>query len=212
MATPKGTNGTLLGKQYSQDWSSFVEKRNRNNDWQNWLWGSKINKSKVAKHIGFSIDVFDDNPDVDVHVVEKDLVEKGIINPNTEKNVTANLKEKTKLSSMESARLKKLEESSNLLQVDLQNLASVLMKKQNEITVVNFTLPEQKRLDLNILTKTASITPAFSSHLSDQARLKEAELLNIQKRELKLIAQMWLDRLDVSEHLLSKYLRVPTWL
>ena len=212
MATPKGTNGALLGKQYSKDWGDFIKTRYRNNDWKAWLWGSKLNKSKIAKHIGFSIDVFDDNPNIDISVIQKELVEKGIIDPDAEKNVTTNVKEKTKLNCKDSARLKRLEESSNLLQVDLQNLATILMKKQNEITVINFTLPEHKRLDLNALTLSSTQTPNFSAHLSDQARLKEAELINIQKRELKLVTQMWIDRLEVSEALLSQCLRNPSWL
>jgi len=212
MATPKGTNGQLLGQKYGEDWNDFINKRWHANDWKNWFWGTKLNKSKIAKHLGFSIDVFDDNPRINVEIVEGELINSGIIDSTNKKNITGRVKEKKKLDRIDSARLKRLEESNNLLRVDLQNLSAVLLRRQHEITVINFTLPEQKRLDLNKLADSTSLSISFSSQLSDHARLKETELVNINLRELKLICQMWIDRLDVTNDLLSKALRVPSWL
>jgi len=212
MATPKGTNGQLIGQKHVEDWDDFIKKRWRTNDWKNWFWGSKLNKTRIAKHLGFSIDVFDDNPRINVAIVESELISAGIIDPTEKDNVTDKVNKKNKLDRIDSSRLKRLEESNNLLRVDLQNLSAVLLLRQHEITVINFTLPEQKRLDFNKLADSTSLSTSFSSQLSDHSRLKETELVNINLRELKLVCQMWVDRLDVTSDLLSKALRVPSWL
>ena len=208
MATQKGTNGTLLSKQYAEDWNAFVKERDRKQDWHNWLWGTHINKSKVAHKLEFSIDVFDDNPRVDTVKVEKKLIKQSVIDHNAKSKV----KEKAKLSRIDSARLNNLEESSNSLRTDLHNLMAVLMRKQHEITIINSTLPEQKNLDLNALLDACTLTTKFDNQISEQSRIKEAELVNVQLQELKFICQMWINRLDIVEDLLSKSLRVPLWL
>ena len=146
--------------------------------------------------------------------VEKELISLKIIDKsiNTKPTEREREKENSKLSRDESSRLKRLEESNNLLRVDLQNLSSTLMRKKNEITVINFTLPEEKRFDFNIFISSAIITNNFTPHLTECEKLKQSELTNINLRELKLIAKTWIDRLDITEYFLKTSLRVPTWI
>lgn len=206
MPTPKGTSAKLRGAENAAKWNRFVTKCDKDGSWGDWVSGSRLNKTRIAKHLGFSKDVFDDNPNVDITSVQSRLVSNGTISEHKKP------KGSSKLSKKDAAQKKRIDEINKLLSVELANLFQTLMCKQDEVTLINFSISDGLEIDLNGLKKAIDLSNRYSPHLTHAEQLREVKQINIHMREWKVKATQWVKRLQVSEFHLAKSLRIPKWI
>ena len=206
MPTPKGTSAKLRGAENATKWDRFVKKCDKDGSWHDWISGSRLNKTRIAKHLGFSKDVFDDNPNVDISTDQSRLITNGTIAENKKP------KGNSKLSKKDAAQKKRIDEINKLLSVELANLFDALMTKQDEVTLINFSLSDDLEIDLNGLKKAIEMSDRYSAHLTRPEQLREAKQINMLMREWKMKATQWVKRIQVSEIHLARSLRIPKWI
>lgn len=206
MPTPKGVSAKIKGKENALSWHNFVRQCNKDSTWSKWLSGSHLNKTRIAKHLGFSKDVFDDNPAVDIKVVEQELIRQDIINAVKGGN------NGKRLSRKDTAFKYRIDEHNHLLSVELSRLLQTLLAKSDEIQLINCSLPDDQKINLNGLIRISEASKKNIPDSADEDQPKESIVLNIQMRELKLKSSIWVKRIRMTEQHLAHSLRIPKWL
>ena len=206
MPTPKGVSGKTRGKQNKEKWQALVRKCNSEGSWKKFISGSHLNKKRIARHLEFPIDVFDDNPGVDIKKLERKLISEGTLRP-INKN-----KRRKKLSRKDASLKRRFDQLNKLLSVELNNLLQTLQTKQGEIVMLNFTFSDDQKIDLNGLKKVSNLHKKFSPDSTDEDQLRDAKSTNFLMREWKLKAKMWVNRLKITNQHLAHSLRIPRWL
>jgi len=203
MPTPKGISAKVKAREHAQRWDSFVQQCNKDSTWSMWLSGSHLNKTRISKHLGFSKDVFDDNPAVDIRAVQKKLIREGVINANNYRGIHG-------LSKGDITAKRRIDSHNSHLLNELSLLLQALLAKSDEIALLNSVLADDKKVDLNGLMR--HLEGYNESNSIDSKQLSDSLVLNIQMRDWKLKASTWVKRIKASEQHVALSLRIPKWL
>jgi len=204
MPTPKGISAKVKGKENAQSWNNFVRQCNKDGTWSKWLSGTHLNKTRISEHLGFSKDVFDDNPAVDIKEIQQQLIKEGIINADN-----CN-RSKKRLSKKDAALKRRIDDLNSLLSVELSHLLQILQIKSHISALLNPSLPDDQKIDLNGLMRITEACKVSNPISAEQ--LHDSIVLNIQMREWKLKASTWVKRIRMTEQDLVHSLRIPKWL
>lgn len=128
-------NGIQLGEQNLASFTVWVNERNINGDWNNYVRGSKLNRSEIAKECGFSTNVFKANGNKEIcemlSKLEQKLIHQGILKNTEVSDVEALVKAENKRTVLKNKKAQENEIELQLLRAENEKLKHQLNHMRN---------------------------------------------------------------------------------
>jgi len=124
-------SGAQIAKESVVKFEAWIDERRRAEDWTDYIRGSQLNRTEIAKECTFDTPAFRQNPTIEKLLgdLEEELSEAGVFRADKR---TATMKATTQRASkklgMETARIGQLEQKNSMLKAEIEDLKNSLKK------------------------------------------------------------------------------------